>query len=115
MMPMSWIEKATPATSIGRVEKAFGRARGSGDQIQRAAPLTRKNRPRVTITTVSTGALSTGRMTARSISTPPANEIPIVRKNAAQKESPWWTRDHAMKVENIAISPWAKLTTPVER
>ena len=52
-MPRSWIENATPPTSIGRVEKAFGRLRTSGDQIQRAAPLMRKKRPSVTITTVS--------------------------------------------------------------
>ena len=69
---------------IGRVEKAFGRLRTSGDQIQRAAPLTTKKRPRVTITTVSTGARSTGLMTARSTANPPTNEIPMVRKNAAQ-------------------------------
>ena len=35
MLPRSWIENATPATLIGRVEKAFGRLRTSGDQIQR--------------------------------------------------------------------------------
>src|SRR5580765_414023 len=102
IVPRSWIENATPATSIGRVENAFGRLRTSGDQIQRAAPLTRKKRPSVTITTVS-------------IPTPPKNEVATVRKNAAQYESPWWTSDQAMKVENIAISPCAKLTTPVER
>jgi len=46
--------------------------------------LTRKKSPRVTITTVSTGALSTGRITTRSTATPAANEIAMVRKNAAQ-------------------------------
>src|SRR5215510_9639310 len=66
IVPRSEIENATPATSIGRVENAFGRLRVSGDQIQRAAPLTTKKSPSVTITTVSTGARSTGRMTARS-------------------------------------------------
>jgi len=115
MLPRSWIEKATPATVIGRVEKAFGSVRVSELQSHRAAPSTRKKRPSVTITTVSTGARSTGRITARSSATPPANEIASVRKNASQNESPWWTSDHAMKVENIAISPCAKLTTPVER
>ena len=115
IVPRSWIENATPATSIGRVENAFGRLRTSGDQIQRAAPLTRKKRPSVTITTVSTGARSTGLITTRSIPTPPKNEIATVRKKAAQYERPWWTSDQAMKVENIAISPCAKLTTPVER
>src|SRR6188472_960551 len=98
IVPRSEIENATPATSIGRVEKAFGRLRVSGDQIQRAAPLTTKKRPRVTITTVSTGARSTGRITARSTATPPANEIATVRKNAPQYERPWFTSDQAMKV-----------------
>jgi hypothetical protein len=58
--------------------------RVSDDQIQRAAPFTRKNSPRVTITTVSTGARSTGRITTRSTATPPANEIATVSANAAQ-------------------------------
>ena len=83
IVPRSWIENATPATSIGRVEKAFGRLRTSGDQIQRAAPLTRKKRPSVTITTVSTGARSTGRITARSTATPPTNEIATVQEERA--------------------------------
>ena len=69
----------------------------------------------MTITIVSTGARSTGRITARSIPTPPQNESATVARNASQKESPWWTSDQATKVESIAISPWAKLTTPVER
>src|SRR4051794_18280714 len=115
IVPRSWIEKATPAISIGRVEKAFGRLRTSGDQIQRAAPLTRKKSPRVTITTVSTGARSTGLITTRSTAIPPTNENATVRKKAAQYERPWWTSDQATKVENIAISPCAKLITPVER
>ena len=84
IVPRSWIENATPAISIGRVEKAFGRLRTSGDQIQRAAPLTRKKRPSVTITTVSTGARSTGLITTRSTATPPTNESATVRKNAPQ-------------------------------
>ena len=42
-----------------------------------------------TITIASTGALSTGRMTVRSIATPPANAIPSVSTNAGQNPRPW--------------------------
>ena len=114
MLPRSCHEKATPAIVIGLVEKAFGSVRVSGLQNQRAAPSTTKSRPSVTITTVSTGACSTGRITTRSTAMAPAIEIAIVRKKAAQYVSPWWTSDQAMKTENIAISPWAKLMTPVD-
>ena len=44
------------------------------------------------------------------------NAIASVTKNAGQKDKPWLVMsDHAMKVVNIAISPWAKFTTPVAR
>jgi hypothetical protein len=68
----------------------------------------------VMITTVSTGAPCTGRMTTSSSSTPPANAIASVSANAGQYDV-WWSSDHAMNVVNIAISPCAKLTTPVAR
>src|SRR5262249_41465942 len=45
MIPRSEIEKATPAIWIGRVENAFGIDLTSGDQIQKAAPLTTKKSP----------------------------------------------------------------------
>ena len=69
--------------------------------------------PRVTITSVSTGARSTGRMTTRSIRTPATNAMPSVSGNATQKLIPWVMSVNAMKVANIAISPWAKLTRPM--
>ena len=59
---------------------------------------------------VSGEALSTGRMTLRSIATPPTNAIASVSTNAGQYGL-WLLSDHAMKVVNIAISPCAKLTT----
>ena len=41
------------------------------------------------------------------------NAIASVTKNAGQNEKPWLVMsDHAMKVVNIAISPWAKFTIP---
>ena len=115
MIPRSEIEKATPATRIGRVENAFGIDLTSGDQIQNAAPLATKNSPIVTIAIVSTGLPSTGRMTARSSAIPPANEAATVSTNASQYERPCWVSVHATNVENIANSPCAKLMTPVAR
>ena len=47
---------------------------------------------------------------------PPKNAIARVRKNAPQYGSPWWViRAQAMNVQNMPISPWAKLTIPVAR
>src|SRR6266567_7763339 len=115
MIPRSEIEKATPAIRIGRVEKAFGIDFTSGDQIQKAAPLTTKKSPIVTIATVSTDARSTGRITTRSSAIPPANEASTVTTKAGQYPKPCWVRVQATNVENIASSPCAKLTTPVAR
>ncbi len=75
--------------------------------------------PSVTMTIVSTGAPSTGRMTSRSRAMPPANEMASARTNADPEVEPGplgsAISHQAMNVENIAISPWAKLMTPVER
>ena len=114
MLPRSWIENATPAILIGRVENAFGSERVSELQNQRAAPSTTKNSPSVTITIVSTDAFSTGRISVRSTAIPPANAIAHVSANAGQYDM-WFISDHAMKVAKVAISPCAKFTTPVER
>ena len=47
---------------------------------------------------------------------PPANDASSVTANAGQYENPWFVVSvHAMYVENVAISPWAKLITPVAR
>src|SRR3954453_10498479 len=115
MIPRSEIEKATPAIRTGRVEKALGIDFTSGDQIQKAAPLTTKKSPIVTIAIVSTDARSTGRITVRSRTIPPANDAATVSANAGQYDRPCWVRVQATKVENIASSPWAKLTTPGAR
>ncbi len=69
----------------------------------------------MTITIVSTDARSIGRINVRSIETPPRNESPSVRKNAPQYGIPHSSNCHAMNVENVAISPCAKLITRVER
>ena len=73
------------------------------------------NSPSVTIRIVSGSSPSTGRMITRSISIPPTNEAASVASSASPSGSPAWTSAQATKVENIAISPCAKLTIPVER
>ena len=69
----------------------------------------------VTTTITSSGLPSTGRMTTRSIARPMRNETTRVMGAANQKLMPAVTRPHAMKVENIAISPCAKFMMSVER
>ena len=54
------------------------------------------------------GASWIGFSTTRSITTPAANEIAMVSAKASQYGMPHWINCQAMKVENIAISPWAK-------
>src|SRR5436190_15757561 len=100
---------------MGRVENAFGIDLTSGDQIQKAAPLTTKKSPIVRIAIVRIGLRSTGRITARSIAIPPAKDAATVTAKASQYERPCWVSVHAMNVENIASSPCAKLMTPVAR
>ena len=66
-----------------------------------------------TMTIVSTGAFSTGRITTRSIRRPPTNATASVAQNATQYGRPALIMDQARYVLNIAISPWAKFTMSV--
>ena len=63
IVPMSWIEIATPPISIVRVGNGLCTARTSPDQIRMTSPLIASSRPIVTITTRSTEPFSFGRMT----------------------------------------------------
>ena len=92
-----------------------GNERTSAFQIQFERPPNRMKSPIVRITIVSTGPPSTGLMTIRSSATPPTKAITSVSANATQYPSPWSISVQAMKVVNVAISPCAKFTTPVER
>ena len=94
---------------------ARGKPRFSKPQIQPAAELMRMNSPSVTIRIVSGSGSSTGRISMRSIAIPPRNESTSAQTSASPSGSPPSTSPQAMNVENIAISPWAKLTIPVER
>ena len=69
----------------------------------------------MTITSVSTSPPSTGRMITRSISIPPTNDSASVPSSASASGNPASSRPQAMNVLNMAISPWAKFTIPVER
>ena len=69
----------------------------------------------MTITAVRTERPWTGRITTRSSATPPAKAAARVNAKAGQNEMPWSTNVQARNVAKVAISPWAKLITPVER
>ena len=114
MIPRSCAAITTPPMSKVSLGNGFSSVRCSPFQIQAAAPFSRIRSPIVTVTTVSACERDTVWITSRSITTPPTNEITSVRKKATQ----YGTRSSSsqqMNVENIAISPCAKLTTPVER
>ena len=94
----------------------LGKARISADQISGASPLKISTSPIVMITTVSTDALATGAITTRWIPSPSTNANRSVATNAGQYDQPWCSISaQAMYVVNIAISPCAKLITPVAR
>ncbi len=87
----------------------------SAPQIQPLRPFSSTSSPIVTITTVSTGPCSNGRITTRSTRTPNTNANASVRKNVTQYGTPQSISCQAKKVVKVAISPCAKLITSVER
>ena len=105
----------TPARSIVRVENGPRNCRFAPPQITLIRPLRSNARPSVTITMVRTGASSMGRITMRSIATPPVKAIASTMGNAVQNDRPWFISDQEMNVVNVAISPCAKLMTRVVR
>ena len=90
IVPMSWIEIATPAMSIVRVGKGLCTARTSPPQMSVTKPLIARSRPIVTITTRSTEPFSLGRITPWWIAAPPTNEAIRVKTNAGQYPQPWF-------------------------
>jgi hypothetical protein len=84
-------------------------------QIHPAAALTTMNRPSVTITRDSGLPPSTGLISTRSTSIPPTKDTAKAPGSASHSGTPPCASPQATNVENIAISPWAKLTTPVDR
>ena len=73
--------------------------------------------PMVTMTTGSAWCSTspTGRMITRSMRAPPTNEIAIEATIANAMGAPQSQNCQVRKVENSAISPWAKLRNPVDR
>ncbi len=114
-MPSDSIDSRTPPTPTVPSGKVDGKPRLENPQIQPAPLLMRMNSPRVTITRVSGWRPSTGRITIRSSSAPPPNDSASAARIASGSATPASVMPQVRKVENIAISPWAKLTTPVDR
>ncbi len=113
-VPTSCFAMWTPPITQDVVGNGLGKNLISGDQIHAASPFRITSRAMVAITTVSTLARSSGRITTRWMPKPPTNAMPSVRANAHQYEmSRCSIKAHAMYVVNIAISPWAKLITSV--
>ena len=73
------------------------------------------NRPSVTITRLSGLPPSTGRISTRSTTMPAAKANASAPTTASPSGTPASASAQATNVENIAISPCAKLTTPVDR
>jgi hypothetical protein len=74
----------TPPTTTVPPENPLGKNCTCGDQIHAARALKTTSSPIVTMTTLRTGAPSTGRIAARSTAMPPTNERTIVATNAVQ-------------------------------
>ena len=104
-------------TSIVPDEKILGNRRPSVPQIQPTSALSASNIPTVTMTMASAlcSTSPTGRMITRSITAPPTNDSAIDTTMASAIGTPQSHNCQVTKVENNAISPWAKLTRPVAR
>src|SRR6476659_2312729 len=74
-----------------------------------------RNSPMVTMTSTSGDALSTGRMTTRSINAPPMKEMTTDRRIATITGTERSVKYQNKYVEYSAISPCAKLRMPVTR
>ena len=90
-MPTSCCEIATPPISQVSFGNGLGNARTSAVQIRLTRPLKIRTRPIVTITVVSSGARSIGRMTTRSTPRPSPKAITSVRPKASHSFTPWFS------------------------
>ena len=115
MPTLSWPMQTSPAHSGAPLKTEKGpNPLGRAPHLHKAKLLNTVNSPSVTITALRTGASSTRRRMSRSRMAPSAAATSSARKNAGQK-SILVMKLQAMNVVNIAISPWAKLSTLVER
>ena len=69
----------------------------------------------MTITALSGGPPSTGRMTSRSATAPSTSPAPSATTSASQYGPPCSMTVYARNVVNISMPPWAKLTILVAR
>ena len=109
IMPASWVLIRWPPNS-GPRPNGVGNSLIVKFQISPAELFRMLNSAMKATSCVSTGALWIGRNSTRSISTPPTNDTsdrPATK--APQYGTPHCISCQAIKVENIAISPCAKL------
>src|SRR6185312_15855910 len=99
-----------PPPPPGEAGAAGGRARAP-PPAPPPAPLGRARRS----TADTSGPFWIGRITVSSSSTPPPNDSAIVTANAGQNAQPWSISVQQTNAESVAISPCAKLSTPVAR
>ena len=99
----------SPLPNSGRVPNGLGKLLMVKSQMKPARLLRMPNNAMKTTIWLNSEALRSGLNTTRSIATPAAKEMAMVRKKATQYGMPHCISCQAMKVENIAISPCAKL------
>ena len=107
-MPAS-CELMRPVPNNGREPNGVGKFLTLKSQMKPARLLRMPNSAMNTTMWLRIGASWIGRNNTRSTSTPNTNEIISVTRNATQYGVPSCISCQAMKVENIAISPCAKL------
>src|SRR3954471_10519228 len=107
-MPAWWVEISWLPRN-GEDPNGVGYCLIVKSQIRPATLLMMEYRAMKPATLVRIGAFASGLNSTRSIAMPPANENIRVSTNAPQYGTPHCMSCHEMKVENIAISPCAKL------
>src|ERR1700709_2855813 len=107
-MPAWWVEISWLPRK-GEEPNGVGYCLMVKSQIRPATLLTMANRAKKPAMLDKTGAFANGLNSRRSMAIPPAKESASVRMKAPQDGGPHGIICQDMKVENIAISPWAKL------
>ena len=113
--PSSSFENDTPPRWTVAVENGPANCFAAPPQIQVVSPLIAINSPTVRSTTASNGLPCNGRISTCWTATPPPNERINVATNAGQNDQPWSSSDQQTNADSVAISPCAKLSTPVAR
>ena len=108
IMPAWWVEISWLPRK-GEDPNGVGYCLMVKSQISPATLLTIANNAMKPATLVRIGALASGLNSSRSMAMPPAKEMISVARKAHQYGMPHCISCQEMKVENIAISPWAKL------